>query len=385
MLQSKSRTWVEIDLAKVKANTELVQKLLGKTKIMGVVKANAYGHGDVVIANLLQDLGVDFFAVSSIDEALKLRQNGITQNILILGYTPVEHFHYLLEENITQCVMSYEYAQKLADFAKKHNGSINGHIKLDTGMGRLGIQIKDDNYQIDEVKKCYKLDGLNITGIFSHFSVSDSIVDEDDKAYTDHQITLFDKALADLRASDINVGLTHMQNSYGCVNYDDLTYDYARPGIILLGNLSNDQDILKYNIDLKPSLSWKANISLVKKVTKGTNISYGRHFVADKDMKVATVSCGYADGLNRNASNKHMEVLVAGKRCEVLGNICMDQFIIDVTNVDDVAEGDIVTIVGEDNGECIQIDEQSRLANTINNESFTKISNRVPRFYINGE
>lgn len=382
MLQSKSRTWVEIDLEKVRHNTQEVQKRIGKTKIMAVVKANAYGHGDVPIAKLLQEeMQIDFFAVSSIDEAVHLRENGITQKILVLGYTPIEHLHYLHELQITQCLLSLAYAQKVSAYAMENNIVIEGHVKVDTGMGRLGIPCLDEQYHIQEVEAVYALPGLMVSGIFSHFSVSDSLDKEDDVTYTTHQITLFEKVLQDLEKAGIAYGVTHIQNSYGCLNYYALPYTYARPGIILLGNTSNDEDRLIKDIDLRPSLSWKANISMVKQVKKGSNIGYGRNFIPEKDSVIATASVGYADGLNRNASHKHAQVLVHGTRCPIVGNICMDQCLIDVTGVANVQEGDVVTLVGEDQQECIKIDELSRLANTINNESFCLLSKRVPRFY----
>lgn len=382
MLQSKSRTWVEIDLNKVIHNTKVVDKLIGKTKIMAVVKANAYGHGDIEIARLLQDeMGVDFFAVSSVDEALELRNGGIVENILILGYTPSEHFHYLHEQKLTQCLLSLEYAKKLNVYAKRNNVVIQGHIKIDTGMSRLGIPCLDDNYNIDDVFAIYELQHICSTGIFTHFSVSDSLDKEDDIVFTNHQIELFERVLADIKEAGYEYGLRHIHNSYGCLNYFSLQYEYARPGIILLGNMSNDHDRLVQPIDLRPALEWKANISLVKTVKKGTCISYGRNYRASHDMRVATLSVGYADGINRNASHQHLHVLIDGKRCEIIGNICMDQCLVDVSEVDNVKEGDIAVIVGTSGNETIKIDELSRAANTINNETFTLISKRVPRFY----
>lgn len=382
MLQSKSRTWLEIDLDKVLHNTKVVDALIGKTKIMAVVKAEAYGHGASVVAKLLQEeANIDFFAVSSIDEAIQLREANITQNILILGYTPEEHFHYLSEYHITQCFLSLAYAQKIDSYCKQHNECIEGHIKVDTGMSRLGIPCIDDNYNIEDVLAIYTLKNIKVTGIFSHFSVSDSLEKADDITYTKHQIELFERVLADIKHAGYEWGVRHIHNSYGCLNYFDVQYEYARPGIILVGSTSNDQDMLQQPIDLQPSLTWKANVSLVKTVKKGTCVSYGRNFIAEHDMRVATISVGYADGLNRNASHHHLHVLVKGKRCEIIGNICMDQCLIDVSAVANVQEGDVVTLVGEDQGATIKIDELSRAANTINNETYTHISKRVPRFY----
>lgn len=382
MLQSKSRTWIEIDLEKVKHNTNVVQKRIGNTKIMAVVKANAYGHGDVQIARLLQDqLYIDFFAVSSVDEALVLRESGIYQSILILGYTPEMHFHYLHEQNLTQCLLSKEYAQKIDAYAFQQKVKIPGHIKVDTGMARLGIPCIDNNYRIDDIFSIYALENVEAVGIFSHFSVSDSMGKEDDITYTNHQIQLFERVLSDLKKADIEYGVTHIQNSYGCLNYPELTYDYARPGIILLGCTSNDADVLKEEIDLHPSLTWKANISLVKEVKKGTNIGYGRNFIPALDCKIATLSVGYADGLNRNASHQKAHVLIDGTRCPIIANICMDQCLVDVSHVKNVQEGDEAVLVGTQKGNMITIDELSRCAHTINNESFCMLSKRVPRFY----
>lgn len=382
MLESKSRSWVEIDLDKIRENYKVMdQHIHKKQKVMAVVKADCYGHGDSIVAKVLEEEGADFFAVSSIDEALNLRNADIKSKILILGYTPAEHFHYLHEHDITQCVMSYEFGKSLSDYAISQNIKIEVHIKVDTGMGRIGIPCQDNNYQIDVVKSIYDLDGLSCAGIFSHFSVADTYDRGTDEAYTMHQIELYEKVLEELRAEGIDYGLTHLQNSYGAINYPELDYDYSRIGILLVGNASNDSQKLKHEVTLFPALEWKANVTCVKTVPKGTYIGYGRNYLTEKETKVVSVSCGYADGLNRQASHHHLEVLLHGKRCEIIGNICMDQFMIDASEVDDVHTGDVVTIIGTQGIETIKIDELSRAANTINNESFCLISKRVPRFY----
>ena len=382
MLESKSRSWVEIDLDKIKNNLKVMrQHIHKKQKIMAVVKADCYGHGDKKVAKVLEAEGVDFFAVSSIDEALNLRSANIKGKILVLGYTPMEHFHYLHEYDVIQCVMSYEFGKSLSDYAKLQKTKIAVHIKVDTGMGRIGIPCQENNYQIDVVKSIYDLDGLSCTGIFSHFSVADTYDRGSDEAYTKHQIHLYQRVLNDLKVEGINYGLTHIQNSYGAINYPELEYDYSRIGILLLGNTSNDSQRLKHEVTLLPSLEWKANVSCVKIVPKGTYIGYGRNCLTSKETKVVSVSCGYADGLNRQASHQHLEVLLHGTRCEIIGNICMDQFMIDASKVENVYTGDTVIIVGSEGKEIIKIDELSRAANTINNESFCLISKRVPRFY----
>ncbi|MFV0381826.1 MAG: alanine racemase [Breznakia sp.] len=381
MLQSKSRTWVEIDLRIVKQNYQWIKQHVADTKIMAVVKANAYGHGDVEVAHTLQEEGVDFFAVSSIDEALRLRKAKIRENILILGYTPQEHFHYLIENDIVQCIMSLDYARVLANYAKQNQTKIRTHIKVDTGMGRLGIPYVKGDDHFEDICEVYQIKDLRIEGIFSHFSVADMFMREDDVAFTTLQLKRFQEVLQRLKARNIAYGLTHIQNSYGVLNYPELTFDYCRPGIILLGNTSDDAIPLQTTSLLQPSLTWKANVSQVKKVRAHNYVGYGRNFQAKKDMKVATISCGYADGLHRQASLHHFQILVNGVKCEVIGNICMDQCMVDVSAVENVEEGDVVVLVGQQGGNVIAIDQLSRCSRTINNESFCLISYRVPRFY----
>lgn len=379
MLQSRSRSWMEIDLGRISHNVKEIHKLIPeKTKIMGIIKANGYGHGDVEVGKELVNCGVDLLAVSSVDEALKLREGGISVDILVLGFTPLEHFHYLIEENITQTVFSPAFKQSLSDYALANDCSFNVHIKVDTGMSRLGFQAHEDNYHIDEVYDVFETPGLNVKGIFSHFSVADSY-ESDDLSFTDKQIELFDRVLNDLNEKGLDYGVTHISNSYGVVNYPDLPYDYVRPGLLLLGVTSDNAIPINTNPQFKSIMEWKANVSMVKVVEAGASISYGRNFKTTKETKVASLSVGYADGYPRIASNTGMQVLVQGKRCNILGNICMDQMLIDVSDIDDVKQGDEVILIGKDD---LLVDELTRHAQTINNETFTSISKRVPRFYI---
>lgn len=381
MLESKARAWLEIDLDKIAKNVDEIHRLIpAKTKIMGIVKANAYGHGDVAVAKALRDCGVDFFGVSSIDEAIVLREAGIREEIMVLGYTPPQHFHYLNKYNIIQSLISLAYAQKCNAYAKENQIKIRGHIKLDTGMCRLGVVCKQHQYNIDEVKAIYALEHLQCEGIFSHFSVSDSL-DEDAKAYTDQQVQLYERVLSDLKAAGIDYGLTHLQNSYGVLNYGHLEYDYVRPGLLFLGATSNDAIPIATNPDFEPILQLKANVSLVKEVEAGDSVSYGRNYIAKEHDKIATVSIGYADGYPRILSNKHPQVLIHGQRCEIVGNICMDQIMVNVTHIENVLEGDVVTLIGKDGDEMITVDELTRWANTINNDTFCWFSARVPRIY----
>lgn len=381
MLTSSTRAWVEVDLSKIKHNVEEIQNLIpASSKIMGIVKANAYGHGDLVCTKELIHCGVDFFGVSSVDEGIRLREHGIEEPILVLGYTPPLHFHHIVEHNLLQTFLSLEYAQKANAWCVEHNCVMQGHVKLDTGMSRLGIVMQEHEYHIADVKAIYQMSNLHVTGIFSHFSVSD-MLDEDNKTFTDVQVKIFAKTLADLTSSGIDVGVRHIQNSYGILNYPDLAYDYVRPGLLYMGATSDDAIAINTNPDFWPIMELKANVSLVKTIQPGVSVSYGRHYKAQNERRIATVSIGYADGYPRNVSNRHARVLIHGEYAPIVGNICMDQMMIDVTGIDNVCEGDVVTLIGRDGKNTITVDELSRLAGTINNETFCWIAARVPRIY----
>ncbi|MGM9946902.1 alanine racemase [Floccifex sp.] len=378
MLESYSRCWAEIDTTAIAHNVNEIQKIAGNTKIMGIVKANAYGHGDVTCAKALRECGIDFFGVSSIDEALRLRQAGIQENILILGYTPNEHFHYLHEQNIVQSLVSFEYALQLNAYAKENNVVLRAHCKVDTGMCRTGIIYQDQEKNMDKIIQEYRLSHIQVEGIFSHFPVSDELSNVS-KAFTLHQIELFQEVLENLKQEGIEPGIRHIQNSYGILNYGDLGFDYCRPGLLYMGVTSDDSIDIVSNPDFIPILSLYANVSLVKWIQKGQSVSYGRHYIANKPTKVATISIGYADGLPRMVSNQNLEVIVNGVKCPLIGNICMDQCMVDVTNVESVQQGDEVCIIGTQKGQRVTVDEISRKAHSINNETLSCITSRVPR------
>ncbi|PXX77545.1 alanine racemase [Dielma fastidiosa] len=382
MLQSKSRAWLQVDGDAVRHNLKEIKNLIPETtEIMAVVKANCYGHGDRQLSMLMQQEGIKTFAVSSVDEALNLREAGISGEILILGYTPKEHFHYLHEKQLLQNFLSLDYASQLDEYASLHHVVIRGHIKIDTGMARLGIRCLDDDYNIQEVFEIYKLQHLSVEGLFSHFSVADSLDIEDDRAYTIHQRELFDQVIADVLQAGLNPGKLHLQNSYGVLNYPELCYDYVRPGILMLGFTSDDSISINTSPEFIPAMSLYAEVSRVRLVKKGCSVGYGRHYKAKEDRLIATVSIGYADGIPRAASNQGMQVLLHSQRAEIVGNICMDQLMIDVTGIEHVKSGDIVTLIGQDGNERVTIDEWSRCVHTINNDLVCQISARVPRFY----
>ena len=376
------RVHAVIDLDAICHNIREVKRVVGEgVKVMPVIKADGYGHGAVPIAKELNKIGVDAFAVAILEEGITLRNNGIKQPILILGYTPSMHFHYLHEQNIVQSLVSIEYARELNAYAKENNVKIRCHCKVDTGMCRTGIVYQEQDKHIEDIYEEYRLENLCVEGIFSHFPVSDCL-DEDCTEFTKKQIQLFDEVIDLLKSQGIDPGIRNLQNSYGILNYPELEYEYCRPGLLYMGVTSDDHIKIKTNPDFIPIMSMYANVSLVKWIYPGQSVSYGRHFIAEKPTKVATMSIGYADGLPRLLSNQGFEVLVHGQRCKVIGNLCMDQCMIDVTEVEDVKEGDEVCIVGHQGNEVVTVDQISRMTNTINNETLTSISSRVPRLKV---
>lgn len=383
MLISKSRAWYEVDRSAIKHNVEAIRALLhGNTKIMAVVKANAYGTGDLEVSKCMQECGVDFFAVSSVDEALSLRKNGIQESLLILGYTPPEHFHYLSEYQIIQTLVSLDYAKKLDAYCEQAGVKIRAHVKVDTGMSRIGIRCVKQDDHIADVLEAYRLPHLQVEGMFSHFAVSDNIDQQEHIDFTNEQIAQFEYVRKKITEAGIKPGIVHLQNSYGIINYPELSYDYVRPGILLLGFTSDCKDRLTQPIDLKPAVSLKANVTLVKTVQPGSCVSYGRNYRPKEQRRIATVCLGYADGYPRFVSNRGSHVLIHGEKAPIVGNICMDQMMVDITDLTcDVQEGDVVTFFGEDHGAYLAMDELSHLAQTINNETLCWIGARVPRIY----
>lgn len=376
------RTWVNIKLDNLHYNIKSIKsKLFLGTKIMAVVKADAYGHGDKLIARALVDEGIDFFAVSNLDEALSLRSAGIKQSILILGYTPVESGAVLAQQGISQTVFSLRYASELSSFCTKQGCCVSVHIKLDTGMSRLGIVHSRLHSSVEDIKQIKQLAGLDAVGIFSHFSSADAL-DSDSAEYTKMQMAEFDDAVDQLKNAGISFQYKHLQNSAGISFASNAAhpYSYARAGIVMYGIAPSDEKPL---LDLRPVMELKSVISMIKEVEAGTAISYGRNYVADKKTTVATVPIGYADGYSRLLSNRG-EMLVNGKRARIIGNICMDQLMLDVTDIDGVREGDIVTVIGRDGDEEITFSELADIVGTISYELMCIIGRRVPRVYIKG-
>ncbi len=363
------RTWKEINFDYLCRNFDIIKEKTG-CKITAVVKADAYGHGAVGVARVLEEKGADSFAVSNIQEAEELRSAGIKAPILILGYTPEIYAEDLSKFGFIQCLYSLDYARALSENAKKANCLVEVHIKLDTGMCRLGFDCRDEDFVgIKEAKEALTLENLNVSGVFTHFSSADG--DEAaDIEFTKEQQNRFYEAVAELETDGFSFKVKHCCNSAGTLTGLCKEGDTVRAGIILYG--LSPSSAVELPLGMKPVMSLYSVVSMVKTLKSGSEISYGRTYTAEKPMKIATVSAGYADGVPRLLSNKG-SVIVRGQRAKIVGRICMDQFCIDVTDIDGVETGDRVTIFGEE----LSVDEVAANANTINYEIICGISKRV--------
>ncbi|MEG2597501.1 MAG: alanine racemase [Oscillospiraceae bacterium] len=373
------RTWAEIDLDALAANLHEIQKRLSpSTKLMAIVKADAYGHGDIFIARELEKLGITDFGVSNLEEALSLRKDGIEGEILILGVTPASFAKQLADYDITQTVCSSSYAAELCHTATESNVRVKCHIKLDTGMGRIGFVVGDDMDPTAEIAEVCALPHLHFCGIFSHFSSSDD-KSEAGISYTQKQMERFDRTIASLEAKGIHFQTKHLQNSAGILNLPNCRYDLVRAGIIMYG--LPVAALPGCEIPLTPVMSIRSMISMVKYVHAGDCISYSRKFTAEKERRLATVPIGYADGYLRAFSGK-ASMIVNGHYAKIVGSICMDQLMLDVTDIPDVKDGDIATVIGTDGACSICFDDLAELANTINYEMVCLVGKRVPRVYL---
>ena len=371
------RAWAKVSLPQLRKNVDIIRSLNSPTTdIMAVVKADAYGHGDEhIVRCLAEQCGIKYFAVSNLDEAIAVRKFAPDADILILGYTPPEYAHEIAMYNIIQGVVSTEYAQELV---KNTPSPIRCHIKIDTGMGRIGLKHDTPEECADEIAEMIKIDKLSVEGIYTHFAVADSD-DPDNIAYTDRQEKFITDTYDDLAGRGIKFRHLHFMNSAATCYRNSSRSTLSRAGIILYG-LHPDVS-LDIPEGLEPLMELKAVISHVKTVKAGDCISYGRTFVADREMRIATVTIGYADGYSRLLSSKG-EILVHGKRCRIVGRVCMDQLMMDVSDVPEAKSGDIVTLIGTDGGDRITADDLAQIYGTIGYEVVCGISKRVPRIYI---
>lgn len=375
------RTWAEVDVDAVKHNYRVIRKAVApQTQIMCVIKADAYGHGAVFLGKLYENLGADRFAVSNIEEALQLRENGITLPVLILGYTPASMAKELADNNISQAVFSEEYAEGLSREAIKQNVNVKIHIKTDTGMSRIGFMYQDkerDRLSIEKIKKTCSMPGLAAEGIFTHFAVSDE--GDEGKKTTLHQLECFSDVVQKLKNDGFSFDIVHCSNSGAVIDYKQAHFDCVRAGIILYG-LSPSKK-LAGRLDLRPAMQIKSVIAQVKTIEPGTPVSYGSTFISDKPLKLATVPIGYADGYTRSLGNRAY-MTVNGKKANVVGRVCMDQLMLDVSGIDDVRSGDEVIVIGDGKNNTLSFDDIAELTGTINYELVCLVGKRVPRVYV---
>lgn len=355
------RTYAIINVRNYLNNLKFFQNHCAPAKVMPVVKANAYGHGAVQLARAAERAGIDYFAVAFLEEAIELRKHGISKDILVFNYVEPDMLHIAQQNNITITLYSWEQLLRYT----KQIWRPKVHIKIDTGMRRLGVMPEEARDFLDAVRKA----GFDVEGAYTHFAVADSL-DEEDVQFTKEQAQLFEKL-------DLDVRIKHVCNSGASVSKVVNCFDYVRVGIASYGLQPSDS---VYSNELKPVLTWKSVVSHVKTIQPGDSISYGRTFKAFMEMKIATIPVGYADGYWRHLSNKGY-VLINGEKCPIVGRVCMDQFMVDVSHLDDVKIGDEVVLIGKQGNNTITAEEIAKLVGTINYEVTCRISERVPRKY----
>lgn len=374
MFRHMRPVWAEIDLDKLAHNMREIRRISTSREIMAVVKADAYGHGALDVAPVLLQNGADRLAVAVLSEAIELRKGGIDCPIMILGFTPPSLFDELLEYDIEQTIYSIDCAEKLSQEAQRKNKIAKIHVKIDSGMGRIGYEPNDKS--VEEICKISALPNIEIEGIFTHFSSAD----DGKKEYTILQNEKFMSVNYKLKQRNVKINNIHVANSATIIDLPEYHYDIVRPGIILYGYYpSNEVNIQK--IDLKPVMSLKTNVIHIKEVHSGEYIGYGRKFRTDRESVIATLPIGYADGYTRLFFNK-AKVIVKEKFAPIIGRICMDQCMIDVTDVGCVKIGDEVILIGGSNKNKITADDLAELLGTISYEIVCMIGKRVPRVYI---
>lgn len=372
------RAWAEIDLDALLFNIESIRMKIGKgTKMIAVIKTDGYGHGADQIAQVLErEQQVWGYAVATAEEAFALRENGVQKPILVLGYTFPYSYERFVKEEIRSTVFTLDTAKELSDIAIKIGKNCIVHLKIDTGMTRIGINPDAEGLAL--IKQICALPGMEIEGIFTHFATADEI----DKTKTYHQMALFQKFIEQVeQETKQKISMKHCSNSAGIVEMPEANMDAVRAGIILYGLWPSDAVQADHRIQLKPMLSLKSRVVYVKIVPKGQEISYGGTYTTTRDTRVATVCIGYGDGYPRSLSNVGF-VLLQGQRVPILGRVCMDQFMVDVTDLDlPVRVGDTVTLIGEDGGAWITMEELGALSGRFNYELACDIGKRIPRIY----
>jgi alanine racemase len=375
-MKSRRPTHVEIDLDALRHNLTQARRRAGKERqILAVVKADAYGHGAAKVAPILQEAGADMFGVALVEEGMELRQAGIDRPILVLGglYPGQEEAYF--RYRLTPSLFDLEAARRLNRIAEKSGRSVAFHLKVDTGMGRVGFRPEEIDFVLSELSA---LKGLSLDGFISHLALAD----EPRHPFTDEQIQRFRSTLDRIRAAGFAPRYAHISNSAALFTRDLPECNLVRPGIVLYGGLPSVH--FAGTIDLRPVMSFRTSVVQVKTIPKGTGVSYGHRFLSERETVLAAIPVGYADGFNRHLSGQG-EVLIRGHRARVAGTVCMDWTLVDVTDIPGVRVGDEVTLLGRDNGHVITAEEWAERVGSISYEVFCQVSKRVPRIYKDGE
>lgn len=364
------RAYIEVDLDHLSHNCSVLQAAMPPgCELMAVVKAEAYGHGSEIVAAHLEKNGIQNFAVAVIEEGIKLRRCGIRGEILILGYTDVHRARELKKYNLSQTLISLSYAEKL----NQQEISVKTHIKIDSGMHRLGLADHDS----EGLLSIMKMKNLKVTGIFTHLSCCDSLQPEDIE-FTEKQIKRFYRLIHELEKEGIAIPKLHIQSSFGLLNYPEIKCDYIRTGIALYGAAGTMQGETRLKLDLRPVLSLKARVVLIRNIQKGESVGYGRTYTAERESRIAILPVGYADGLPRNLSCGRTLVEIKGRYVPLIGRICMDQLAVDITDADDVKVGDIATLIENDTEAVLSAAAVAEQAGTISNELLSRMGGRLP-------
>lgn len=367
------RVHADINLDAIYKNIEETRKIVSPgTKIMAIIKADGYGHGAVPIAEILDPIA-DAYGIAIVEEGIELRNMGITKPLLILGVTPIPLYSQLVKYDIIPAMFSYERAVKLAEEAKKQNKTAKIHLALDTGMSRIGFAMNQES--IETIQKINGLDGVEIDGCFTHFATAD----EKDKTFAYKQLERFTEFVNELERKGVHIPVKHIANSAGIMEINNSDFNMVRSGITTYG-LYPSEDVNKKVLPLQPAMEIRSYITYLKDLEPDIGISYGLTYVTTKKTKVATVPVGYADGYPRSLSNRGY-VLIRGQKAPIIGRICMDQFMVDVTDVEGVEEGDCVTLVGRDGDKFISVEELAGMSHSFNYEFVCDIGKRVPRVY----
>ena len=381
-MKTLKRTWAEISLDNLEHNFKAIKSHLPhECKFLGVMKADAYGHGAVPVSGTLSELGCDYLAVSNLEEAVQLRRGGIRTPILILGYTPAEYADTMVFMDLTQEIHSLDYAQRLEYALDGTNYRLNVHLKMDTGMGRIGFFSYGEQNECTDFFALAKLSHLHFEGVFTHFCVADS-KKEEDNSFTKLQFERFMSGIEKMKTANLKPVIRHCANSGATILYPQYALDMVRPGIALFGCAPSED--CKGILDLRPVMTLRTSIAQIREVPADTSISYGRTCCTDRPIRMAVLPIGYADGLPRSLSSKAVFML-HGKPARVLGRICMDMCMVDITEIPEAKIGDTLTLFGyEQTGDQVPLDPLADACGTISYELLCSISKRITRLYYSG-